>query len=136
MQRGFTVGSTKHRPASHPSQLYPFCVIDQGTFKVERHVPAIPLSKEVLQFGKLKNSLVLYRMVFGQNRQEDLANDLQQQASYVKLQKLAKACQIVSNRPNTTTNILFNDTACIETSSKSLPEFVSAGKEICDLSEA
>ena len=68
--------------------------MDQGTSKIERHVPTIPLSKEVIQFAKLKSSLVLYRMVFGQNRQEDLINYLQQQASDVELQELAKACRI------------------------------------------
>ena len=88
-----------NRPPSHPNQLYPYWVIDQGSSKIERHVPTIPLSKEVLQFAKLKNSLVLYRMVFGQNRQEDLINYLQQQASEVELAELAKACRIDLSPP-------------------------------------
>ena len=73
--------------------------MDQGTSKIERHVPAIPLSKEVSQFAELKKSLVLYRMVFGQNRQEDLINYLQQQASDVELQELAQACRIDLSPP-------------------------------------
>ena len=88
-----------NRPPSHPNQLYPYWVIDRGSSKIERHIPTIPLSKEVLQLAKLKNSLVLYRMVFGQNRQEDLINYLQQQASEIELKELAKACRIDLSPP-------------------------------------
>ena len=88
-----------NRPPSHPNQLYPYWVIDRGSSKIERHIPTIPLSKEVLQLAKLKNSLVLYRMVFGQNRQEDLINYLQQQSSEVELAELAKTCRIDLSPP-------------------------------------
>lgn len=43
-----------------------------GPARIERHVPALPLSREVDRFDALRRALVLYRMVFGQNRQEDL----------------------------------------------------------------
>ncbi len=49
-----------------PYWLYP------GNAAIERHVPALPLSREVIQLDALKRSLAVYRMVFGQPRQDDL----------------------------------------------------------------
>jgi hypothetical protein len=43
-----------------------------GDARIERHVPALPLSREVDRLHSLRRALVIYRMVFGQNRQEDL----------------------------------------------------------------
>lgn len=40
--------------------------------RIERHVPMLPLSREVGRFARLRRSVTLYRMVFGQPRQEDL----------------------------------------------------------------
>ena len=45
---------------------------EEGSARVERRVPLIPFSREVGQFHRLKRSLALYRLVFGQPRQEDL----------------------------------------------------------------
>jgi hypothetical protein len=55
------------------SDLVPFWVyaIPDGA-RIERHVPAFPLSREVGQLDALRRSLAVYRMVFGQPRQEDL----------------------------------------------------------------
>lgn len=39
---------------------------------IERHVPALPLSQDASQLRALKRSLAVYRMVFGQPRQDDL----------------------------------------------------------------
>ena len=38
---------------------------------IERHVPALPLSWDASQLQALKRSLAVYRMVFGQPRQDD-----------------------------------------------------------------
>ena len=43
-----------------------------GDAKIERHVPALPFSREVERLDGLRRALAIYRMVFGQNRQEDL----------------------------------------------------------------
>jgi hypothetical protein len=43
-----------------------------GLAKIERHVPILPLSREEDRIGDLRRSLAVYRMVFGQPRQEDL----------------------------------------------------------------
>jgi hypothetical protein len=43
-----------------------------GNAKIERHVPALPFSREVDRLYGLRRALAIYRMVFGQSRQEDL----------------------------------------------------------------
>ena len=61
----------QERPAGS-SDLVPFWVYEEGSARVERRVPLIPFSREVDQLDRLKRSLALYRLVFGQPRQEDL----------------------------------------------------------------
>jgi len=47
-----------------------------GEAKIERQVPALPLSRDSRQYELLRRSLVTYRLVFSQNRQEDLVDFL------------------------------------------------------------
>lgn len=55
------------------TDLVPFWVYPlEGGAKIERHVPALPLSRDRERLFALRRSLVVYRMVFGQARQEDL----------------------------------------------------------------
>ena len=62
----------RDRPAG-TSDLIPFWVYSlDGGARVERHVPTLPLSRDVERLAALRRSLALYRMVFGQPRQEDL----------------------------------------------------------------
>jgi hypothetical protein len=60
--------------AAQGNDLVPYWVYDEGEnpVRVQRCVPIIPLSKEEDQFKRLKENLVLYRLAFGQPRQEDL----------------------------------------------------------------
>jgi hypothetical protein len=51
-----------------PYWLYPLT----GGAAIERHVPNLPLSRDAARYTALKRSLAVYRMVFGQPRQEDL----------------------------------------------------------------
>ena len=51
-----------------PYWIYPL----EGGARIERHVPMLPLSREVEHYTQLRRSVALYRMVFGQPRQEDL----------------------------------------------------------------
>ncbi len=55
------------------NELYPFWIfdVDKG-YKIERRIPVLPLSREIGQLEWLKKTLVAYRSVMGQPRQEDL----------------------------------------------------------------
>jgi hypothetical protein len=57
------------------SDIVPFWVLE-GRSKIERVVPALPLSRESERLDALRKSLALYRMVFGQPRQDDLLSYL------------------------------------------------------------
>lgn len=76
--RLFELAEAKREPGS--SDLVPFWLFD-GPASVERRVPLPPFSREVQRLGRLKKGLALYRMVFGQPRQEDLLEYLQEHAS-------------------------------------------------------
>ena len=49
----------------------------EGGAHIERHLPMIPLSKDVDRAEVLRRSLAVYRMAFGQSRQDDLVQYLQ-----------------------------------------------------------
>ena len=62
------------------SGLTPFWVYTaEGGASIERHVSSLPLSREAGQLPALRNSLAVYRMVFGQPRQDDLVEFLLRQ---------------------------------------------------------
>lgn len=55
------------------SEIVPFWVYPlEGGARIERHILALPLSREHAHATALRKSLAVYRMVFGQPRQEDL----------------------------------------------------------------
>ncbi len=58
--------------------------------KVERRFLIQPLSKEQLRAKRLRKSLVLYRMVFGQPRQEDLLRHLEDQFTEEEARAIAR----------------------------------------------
>jgi len=61
------------RRAAHENDLVPFWVYNgDGSYKIRRYIPALPLSREQQLATRLRASLGAYRMVFGQPRQEDL----------------------------------------------------------------
>ena len=53
------------------NDLVPYWTLP-GTSVIQRHVPATPLSREVPRLENLKRTMAVYRLVFGQPRQEDL----------------------------------------------------------------
>ena len=64
--------------ASTDTDLVPYWICD-GPVKVERRVPMLPYSREIARLKWLKKSVAVYRLAFGQPRQEDLLaylNDL------------------------------------------------------------
>jgi hypothetical protein len=61
--------------------LIPFWVFaTPGGARVQRRVPCLPLSSDRLHLEALRRSLAVYRMVFGQPRQDDLLAYLLEQA--------------------------------------------------------
>ena len=59
------------------SELIPYWIYEEGPVRVERRVPMLPFSREVRRLEWLKHSLTVYRLAFGQPRQEDLLEYLQ-----------------------------------------------------------
>jgi hypothetical protein len=59
---------------SNESELMPYWIYEEGEnpCRVERLVPLPPFSSENARFKALKRSLAVYRLAFGQPRQEDL----------------------------------------------------------------
>lgn len=48
----------------------------EGGARIERKVPLLPLSRDEIHLQRLKRGLGLYRLVFGQPRQEELLTHL------------------------------------------------------------
>jgi hypothetical protein len=68
--------AVKDRPEG-VSDLVPYWIFEtEGGARVQRHVPNLPLSSDVEKLVRLKQGLALYRLVFGQPRQEDLLSHL------------------------------------------------------------
>ena len=55
-----------------PYWIYPV----EGGARIQRYVPALPLSRDVARLQTLRRALVTYRMVFGQPRQDELLDFL------------------------------------------------------------
>lgn len=70
------------------SELIPDWIY-RGPARIERHVPALPLSRSARQLEDLKRSLAAYRLVFGQPRQADLVAFLREHADAEELAALA-----------------------------------------------
>jgi hypothetical protein len=69
--------------------MVPFWVFDpEGGAAIERHVPTIPLSQDEQRYEDLRRSLAVYRMVFGQPRQEDLLAYLVDRVGLERLDEL------------------------------------------------
>ena len=71
----FTLATGDRLPSD--SELVPFWIypLDHGAV-VERHVLALPLSRELDRLDALRNALAVYRLAFGQARQEDVIDHL------------------------------------------------------------
>jgi hypothetical protein len=71
--------AVRSRPAAM-NDLWPYWIYPvEGGAKIERHVPVLPLSREVGRYARLRRAVMMYRMVFGQARQEDLMEFLMAQ---------------------------------------------------------
>ena len=77
------------------SELVPFWIypIEHGAF-VERHVLALPMSRELDRLAALRNALAVYRLAFGQARQEDVIDHLLTRLGLERAQALAAELRI------------------------------------------
>jgi hypothetical protein len=66
----FMAGKRDRKDGS--GDLVPFWIYTEGEARILRYVPALPLSRDRERLRELCRSLAVYRMVFGQPRQEDL----------------------------------------------------------------
>ena len=62
--------------ASGEEEMSPFWVFNQGRAKIDRLVPVLPFSRESARLPALRKSLAIYRLAFGQPRQEELVEFL------------------------------------------------------------
>ena len=78
------------RHAHRTSEIVPYWVfpVENGAY-IERHVPTLPLSREAARLPALRGSLAVYRMVFGQPRQEDLLEHLQRTVPEQELARIS-----------------------------------------------
>jgi hypothetical protein len=77
------------------ADIVPYWVFaPEGGARIERHVLALPSSREHEQVHRLLRSLTLYRMVFGQPRQEDMLRFLTERFPAEELHELLAATQI------------------------------------------
>lgn len=56
--------------------MVPYWVFHQGSAKIDRLVPVLPFSRESARLPRLRKSLAVYRLAFGQPRQEELVEFL------------------------------------------------------------
>jgi hypothetical protein len=71
--------TTDMRDRSGLSPYWLYQVDDPDAARIERHVLALPLSRDAARADALRRSLAVYRMAFGQARQQDVVNFLLQE---------------------------------------------------------
>ena len=70
--------------------LVPYWIYDCASGShIERRVPCLPLSRDAFRLESLRRSLAVYRMVFGQPRQDDLLAFLLQSVDQREIEKVA-----------------------------------------------
>ena len=70
-------GKAEAERGTSASELVPYWVFPhENGAVIERHVPALPFSRDADRLTQLRGALALYRMVFGQPRQDELVNYL------------------------------------------------------------
>ena len=84
------------------SELVPFWIYP-GVASVERHVLALPYSRELERLESLRNALSVYRLTFGQARQQDLIEHLLAELGPERAEALAAELRIDLRPPRAVT---------------------------------
>ena len=66
---------------SDHGEMAPYWVYHRGQTKIDRLVPILPFSRELARLPQLRKSLAVYRLAFGQPRQEELVELLSDRIS-------------------------------------------------------
>lgn len=72
----FEIAKDSEGSISNKSELVPYWHVESDGIYIERIVPMLPYSKEVNQLKNLLSVLTMYRLTFGQPRQEELIETL------------------------------------------------------------
>ncbi|MFZ5823444.1 MAG: helicase-related protein, partial [Bacillota bacterium] len=84
--------------AAEGSDLVPYWVYP-GPARIERHVPCLPLSRDLERLTALRRSLAVYRMVFGQSRQEDMVAYLLEQVPKETVERVVEVLKVDLGAP-------------------------------------
>jgi hypothetical protein len=68
--------------------------LQPGSAFIERYIPALPLSRDAERYERVRQAVSLYRMVFGQPRQDDLLAYLQDSVGQVRAEELAQLLKV------------------------------------------
>ena len=79
--------------------LVPHWVFTEGGARIQRHSPVLPMSRDVDRVDTLRRSLAIYRMVFGQPRQDDLLKFILREVSDKRTDSLATAMTVDLSPP-------------------------------------
>lgn len=92
--RGIIAAALRDRNNAQ-SDITPFWVYaNEGGSRIERYVPALPLSRDAQVYADLRQSLAAYRMVFGQSRQQELLQLLASRVSPEQLAEVSDALRV------------------------------------------
>jgi len=94
----------EHSPEANDLVPFWICEVDGDAlkgkaFKIERKVPVLPLSREIGRMEQLKKSLVVYRSVIGQPRQQELVEFLSARLDEDEIQELVESVAIDLSPP-------------------------------------
>ncbi|HQR66225.1 MAG TPA: helicase-related protein [Thermoanaerobaculia bacterium] len=82
--------------------LFPYWILPvEGGARIERHTPAPALSRDLSRLAALRKALAVYRMVFGQPRQEELLDYLSSHFPPEQLASLSAELRIDLSPPKT-----------------------------------
>ncbi len=73
----FAAAAARRPPGA--TDLFPYWAFP-GPTEIERHIPLLPLSRDRQRYQQVRDTLTLYRLAFGQPRQEDLIDLLRPRA--------------------------------------------------------
>jgi hypothetical protein len=90
----FDIAKQLEGTARAKPELVPYWHLESDGIHIERLLPMLPYSRDVDHLERLLVVLTLYRLTFGQPRQEDLVNTLYKDLSPEKLDEIRKKLMV------------------------------------------